>query len=66
MPTHSKFNFNFFYNNLSELGFIIYPGSITNKKTFRIGCIGNINFKHIKMLLKAIKKILLKMQIKHL
>ncbi len=66
MPKDQKFNFNFFYNNLSKLGFIIYPGSITNEKTFRIGCIGNIYSKHIKMLLKAIKKILLKMNITHL
>ena len=66
MPRHSKFNFNFFYNNLSKLGFIIYPGSITNKKTFRIGCIGNINSKHIKMLLNAIRKTLLGMRIKYL
>ena len=66
MPRHSKFNFNSFYNNLSELGFIIYPGGITNKKTFRIGCIGNIYPKHIKMLLKQIKKVLLKMNIKYL
>ena len=66
MPKNSKFNFNFFYSNLSKLGFIIYPGSITNQKTFRIGCIGNIYPKHIKMLLKAIKKILLKMHIKFL
>ena len=66
MPKHSKFSFNFFYNSLSKRGFIIYPGSITNEKTFRIGCIGNINSKHIKMLLNAIRKTLLGMQIKHL
>ena len=61
-----KFNFNFFYNNLSKLGFIIYPGSITKEKTFRIGCIGNIYPKHIKMLLQGIKSTLIKMNIKHL
>ena len=66
MPKNQKFNFNFFYNNLSKLGFVIYPGSITNQKTFRIGCIGNIYPKHIKMLLKAIEKTLLKMHIKYL
>jgi len=66
MPKNPKFNFNFFYNNLSKLGFVIYPGSITNQETFRIGCIGNIYPKHIKMLLKAIKKTLLKMHIKYL
>ena len=59
-------NFNFLYNNLSKLGFVIYPGSITSKKTFRIGCIGNIYPKHIKMLLSAIKNIILKKRIKYL
>ena len=66
MPKHSKFSFNFFYNSLSKRGFIIYPGSTTNEKTFRIGCIGNINSKHIKMLMNAIRKTLLGMQIKYL
>ena len=66
MPKNQKFNFNSFYNNLSNHGFIIYPGSITNQKTFRIGCIGNIYPKHIKILLKQIKKVLLKMNIKYL
>ena len=61
-----NFNFNFFYKNLSLLGFIIYPGSVTKEKTFRIGCIGNIYPKHITMLLKGIKKTLLKMDIKYL
>ena len=59
-------NFNFFYQNLSKLGFLIYPGSITNQETFRIGCIGNIYPKNIEMLLKAIKKTLIKMRIKYL
>ena len=66
MPKNQKFNFNSFYNNLSIQGFIIYPGSITNQKTFRIGCIGNIYPRHIKILLKQIKKVLLKMNIKYL
>ena len=66
MPGNKNFNFNFFYNNLSKLGFLIYPGSVTKNKTFRIGCIGNINYLHINKLLNAIYKTLLKMQIKHL
>ena len=66
MPKNSLFNFNYFYNNLSKYGFIIYPGSITNQKTLRIGCIGNINFKDINLLLNAIRKTLLKMKINYL
>ena len=59
-----KLNFKTFYNNLSKLGFVIYPGSITNEKTFRIGCIGNITSKEINLLLKGINKVLLKLKIK--
>ena len=59
-------NFQFLYNNLSNLGFVIYPGSVTSKKTFRIGCIGNIYPNDIKMLLLAIKNIIKKKRIKHL
>ena len=66
IPKNPKFNFNFFYENLSNSGFVIYPGSITNKKTFRIGCIGNINSRHVFSLLNAIKKTIIKMRIKHL
>ena len=62
----TKFNFIYFYKELSNLGFLIYPGTITKEKTFRIGCIGNINSKNINLLLKAIQKTLLKMKIKYL
>ena len=64
MPGNKNFNFNFFYNNLSKLGFLIYPGSVNKNKTFRIGCIGNINYIHIRKLLNAIHKTLLKMKIR--
>ena len=55
-PKVRNFNFNLFYKNLCSLGYVIYPGSVTSSKTFRIGCIGNINFKDIQKLLVAIKK----------
>jgi len=62
----TKFNFISFYKELSNLGFLIYPGTTTKEKTFRIGCIGNINSKNINLLLKAIQKTLLKMKIRYL
>ncbi len=62
----SKINFKIFYKNLSKLGFVIYPGSVLKENTFRIGCIGNINTKEMKLLLKGIDKTLIKMKIKKL
>ena len=60
------FNFDFFYKKLLFSGYVIYPGMLTKKKTFRIGCIGNINSLVIKSLLKKIKETLLIMKIKSL
>ena len=65
-PKSSRFHFNTFYKKLSTIGYVIYPGQVTKKKTFRIGCIGDINPSVINSLLKAIKKILFIMKIKHL
>ena len=65
-PRNKKFNFDFFYKKLLFSGYVIYPGMLTKKKTFRIGCIGNINSLVIKSLLKKIKETLLIMRIKSL
>lgn len=62
-PKNKKFNFEKFYKKLSSLGYVIYSGTMTKKKTFRIGCIGDINSDIIKALLKNIKKTLTTMKI---
>jgi len=36
------FDFDSFYNHVKERGFIMYPGKLTDKDTFRIGNIGEI------------------------
>jgi len=38
----SDFNFEKFYYQLKELGFVIYPGKISKSPTFRIGNIGDV------------------------
>ena len=48
-------NFNSMYDFLKERGFIIYPGKIGNKKTFRVANIGNINYRDIKRFLKTLE-----------
>ena len=52
-----KFDFNKFHDKLKQKGFTIYPGKLTNEKTFRLGNIGNINGKDIDNFLKVVKKV---------
>jgi 2-aminoethylphosphonate-pyruvate transaminase len=62
-PAHSNFDFSSFYQRLSELGFVIYPGKVSNADCFRIGTIGHIFPQDIKALVAAIRRVLGEMQI---
>jgi 2-aminoethylphosphonate-pyruvate transaminase len=53
-PQHPNFNFQAFYNRLSEAGCVIYPGKLTNADCFRIGNIGRLHADDIRALLDAI------------
>ena len=55
MPADPKFDFQNFYNRLSERGFVIYPGKLTVADSFRIGCIGRIGETEIRGALAAIE-----------
>lgn len=63
MPPDKNFNFTTFYDKLKQQGFIIYPGKLTIADTFRIGCIGKISQKEIKILLSNIRVIINEMNI---
>ncbi|HTL18615.1 MAG TPA: 2-aminoethylphosphonate--pyruvate transaminase [Patescibacteria group bacterium] len=54
-PTNPKFSFDSFYRSLSERGFIIYPGKLTQVNTFRIGTIGRLFPSDIQQLIYAIR-----------
>ena len=54
-PTDPKFTFNEFYRRLSDKGFIIYPGKISQADTFRIGSIGRLFESDMRGLLAAIR-----------
>lgn len=41
-PEGVKFDFDEFYSYIKERGYVIYPGKLTEQKTFRIGNIGEI------------------------
>jgi len=53
-PEHPNFNFEILYNSLSDKGFVIYPGKLTQADCFRIGNIGRMNALHMHGLLDAV------------
>jgi 2-aminoethylphosphonate-pyruvate transaminase len=60
---HSKFEFTEFYQRLSDKGYVIYPGKLTDSDCFRIGTVGHIFPKDIRALLVAIQRTLEEMGI---
>jgi 2-aminoethylphosphonate-pyruvate transaminase len=57
-PEHPKFRFEEFYGRLSDAGFIIYPGKLTEEPCFRIGTIGRLFPQDIEALIEAMKRVL--------
>lgn len=53
-PEHPEYDFKRFYLLLKQLGFVIYPGKVSNADCFRIGNIGDVYPIDIETLLKAI------------
>ena len=54
-PEHREFSFKGFYDRLKERGYVIYPGKVTDRDTFRIGSIGDVNAEKVRGLLAAIE-----------
>ena len=63
-PNDSNFNFDKFYNALSDKNFLIYPGKLTVAETFRIGCIGDLNDNDMKETLSAVKEVIQELDLK--
>ena len=63
-PADQKFYFEEFYTRLSDKGFIIYPGKLTQVNTFRIGTIGRIFESDIRSLLSAVGETINEMGVK--
>jgi 2-aminoethylphosphonate-pyruvate transaminase len=55
-PDDPKFSFHDFYCRLSDRGFIIYPGKLTQANCFRVGSIGRIFESDVRGLLAAIRE----------
>ena len=63
-PQNANFDFQRFYDALSEKNFLIYPGKLTIADTFRIGCIGNLDQKDMHNTLKAVEEVVTELNIK--
>lgn len=63
-PQHPRFSFEEFYQRLSQLGFVIYPGKLTAEPCFRIGTIGRLSPMDIERLLDAIRQVLTEMDVR--
>lgn len=62
-PDHAPFDFPEFYRRLDDLGFTIYPGKLTDRNSFRIGCIGHLGTGEMRAAVAAVKRVLLEMDI---
>ena len=61
MPGNEAFSFQEFYQRLNGLGYVIYPGKLTDKDSFRIGCIGHFGTDEMRAAVSAVKQVLQKM-----
>jgi 2-aminoethylphosphonate-pyruvate transaminase len=57
-PEDTGFDFQRFYDRLNELGFVIYPGKVSDADCFRIGHIGRLYPSDMEQLLAAIRQTL--------
>jgi 2-aminoethylphosphonate-pyruvate transaminase len=57
-PADPAFRFEAFYAQLSDLGFVIYPGKLSAEPCFRIGTIGRITDADLARLLAAVEQVI--------
>ena len=53
-PSDPAYDFKRFYASVRERGYILYPGKLTQIKTFRVGCIGAIDSNELRNVVGAI------------
>lgn len=58
LPSARPFDFEAVYDALKLRGFIIYPGKLTAKESFRIGCIGDIDKRDIDHFLSVFRDVI--------
>jgi 2-aminoethylphosphonate-pyruvate transaminase len=62
-PSDPAFDFERFYTMLSERGYVIYPGKLSEAAAFRIGTIGHLGTADVEALVRAIGEVLQQMGI---
>lgn len=62
-PTECEFDFELFYGKLNDLGYVIYPGKVSNADCFRIGNIGRVFEADVRGLLAAVESVSREMQL---
>lgn len=65
-PRDPNFDFTRFYEGLKQRGFIIYPGKLTKKPSFRVGNMGALDHDVMAMLVDATEATLKAMNVKDL
>ena len=63
-PKHPNFEFSRFYEHLSQRGFVIYPGKVSEADCFRVGTIGHIFPEDLRALVAAVRQTLEEMQVR--
>jgi 2-aminoethylphosphonate-pyruvate transaminase len=63
-PADRRFSFDEFYNRLSDRGFVIYPGKVSDADCFRIATVGRIFKSDVQALLGGIQAVMSEMGIK--
>ncbi len=57
-PSDPAYTFKAFYERTRERGYILYPGKLTQVETFRVGCIGAIDFNEMRNVVAAVAQTL--------
>tara|TARA_B100000676_G_scaffold313549_1_gene397219 strand:- start:64522 stop:65655 length:1134 start_codon:yes stop_codon:yes gene_type:complete len=58
MPASDIFNFDKLYALMNDQGIVLYPGAVTEEKSFRVGCIGQVDVKDIDRMLNVLESAL--------
>jgi 2-aminoethylphosphonate-pyruvate transaminase len=64
-PDDAAYNFKAFYEKVRARGYILYPGKLTKVETFRVGCIGAIDFNEMRNVASAVAETLKEMGIRN-
>jgi 2-aminoethylphosphonate-pyruvate transaminase len=65
-PKSATFNYTRFYDNLRDKGFAIMPGQLSQRASFRIGCIGPFDERLMQQVVVSVEQVLNAMDVRSL